>query len=656
MQMKYYRIVSIVFLFFIVSCGGGGGSTESSNETPSSGYTYDDANVTDINKPLGKDLTKASATLKEIDAIANIQKIEAAWLIGEWASYDSEGVSFKATFQDDGTYKTDMTIIKDGKSTIKSATGKWFVYQKEGVSIKHLFLTDDSNPLSVEDYPLEQEGPDGFRILHSYKNRIARSSLYSRLSTDIARYPGMFLLGSFRYLVPASELKPTAFRELTYTLRKDGTIKLHDKYDEININSADIHRQNDYTGTWTLDVAHATLNIDIEGQKVALSIRGFSTKGLSLSNLQNNASLYWERVGEGKLRASVVNMEGEYQSKNQESYFSIRKNGDGYLIDYVDGSLDDLRFFNTEATVSDNGDLHMIMPAGANKGEEAILRAGYNRLIIKKGFTLPDSNLQKVSNHPIAVNNESILGTWRSALYSNIDNLSHMLYASFFKDGTFIDEEGYGNYTFDGQQLQMKKTCQAPKVYTPFSGLHTLKMEVSYSPVPGLRDWGEEGSKIGETLLKHSLDAYQTQNSPKLKPHPTIKGAYLFEKETEFSALLASENYISYTLGADGKGTYHTGNLGATGYDYNDNWTHLPGFGLAFGIKYFIVQEKGKEYIVYYPQGIVLIHGDVTFDFIDEIKNNNKGNVKIVELYHRRTAICEHDSTDSYYVVPLDKN
>ena len=70
---------------------------------------------------------------------------------------------------------------------------------------------------------------------------------------------------------------------------------------------------------------------------------------------------------------------------------------------------------------------------------------------------------------------------------------------------------------------------------------------------------------------------------------------------------------------------------------------------LTYGIRYFIVQQSGKEYIVYYPRGVVITYAANTVDFITEVKNTYKENVRVVELYHRRTAICE----DGNLVVPL---
>ena len=583
----------------------------------------------DINKVPGDDLTKASEVLKKINSIPTIKKIEAPWIYGEWYAYEDGGLSYKATFHKDGTYTSETTRIQNGKSSAERSSGKWYIYEKPGVNVKHLFLTKENSPFYIDNMPIEQEGPDGFRLLYTGEQPVNRSILYIRSTTNIAIYPEMNLIGRYHYL-------SSDYTEFIYTLLKDGTFIVS-------------NQNNEYKGTWSLDVANAKLNIRLNGEYLSFSIIDSYSDSLMLKNHQNNEELYWEKLNEGKLVASVVNIAGEYQSRKSESYISIRKNSNGYLVDYYHGDLQSLEFSSLPATADANGDLHMILPQGhLDAGKEVILRAGYNRIIMLQGFTLVDHGMQKVSNKPIVPNNSSILGTWRNNIWGG-----HMEYISFFKNGTYRADDGYGKYSFDGTKLQMKKTCKPLKTYKPFSSLHTLELDVSYSQVPGLHNWGDEGSKINEILFKHDLDYYQTKNSPKLKPNPEVKGTYLFANETNFDALVSPSDFISYTFHADGKGLYHLGNIGPTYLDNNNVWRQATNSGLGYGINYFIVQEKGKEYIVYYPKGVVLSYIANRFNFIDEIKN--KKDVRIVELYHRRTTICDYDSISGYNIVPLSK-
>jgi len=655
-KRKFKISLSIIALFslLLVACKSGTDSTNLGRlaATSYSLNNFDNTSAPNINNVPGKDLTTAMATLQEIASLENIQPTSAAWIVGEWASYDSSGVSYKASFRNDGSYKAEVVLMQEGKSFSQIATGKWFVFKKANTSWYQLFLSDDSDPLSLENFPLEQEGADGFRIIHSYSQPIARSTLYSRLSTDIAIYPGMFFLGDYNYLAPGDF---NEFRNISFSFRKNGKLRVYDKLDVINMNSEDSHTQKQYSGSWQLDAANARLIMNIEGERFRFSIQGVSTAGISLISLDTGNEVYWEKLNEGTLKSSLINIEGEYQSQNSESYFSIRPQGSGYLVDYFSDTLDFMSFFDVPATVTTDGDLQLFFPAGHfNEGKEIILRAGYNRLIMLKGFDIKDNNLQKVSSLPLAINPLSIQGTWRNALLSDAAHLSQMNYIDFYQSGKFSSTDGYGTYSFDGQNISLHKTCENKQSYKPSFSNHTLDLEIPNSAVPGLRDWGEEGSAIAEMVFKHKLDVYQLQNSPKLKPHPDIKDVYLFAQETKFRALVTYDDFISYTLSADGTGTYHAGNIGAQGIGYSGEWVSLPNFGFTYGIKYFIVQEAGKEYIVYYPSGVNLIYGDSQITYIDEIKNKNKDNVRIVELYHRRTAICESDE-NSLISIPLDK-
>ena len=424
-----------------------------------------------------------------------------------------------------------------------------------------------------------------------------------------------------------------------------------EKVDIINISSDDVHQVNHYEGTWQLDTTqqNAKLIVNLEGNRFEFNINEVSSIGMTLTNNATAANLYWGKEGEGKFVSSVTHMEGEYQSITGEDYFSIRRNGNGYLVDYVSNLLGFSSFHNQPATVSANGDLHLITPAGqAGAGEEIILRMGYNRLIMLKGFTgQTDNNMQKVSRTPISNTSTPLLGAWRDTISAL--RAGQMGYINFYQDGTYKYAGGYGTYTFDSQTLKMDETCHASKIYHPTFADHKLDLDINRSAVPGLRDWGETGSKVGEYLFKHALDVYQLQNSPKLKAHPSINGVYVFAKSTKFSSLNSGGSFTSFSMEADGTGSYHIGNTSRP-YLENDYWQTLPNDGLGYGIRYFILQQSGKEYIIYYPRGIAITYSANTVDFITEVKNEYKENVRVAELYHRRTAICE----DGNIVTPLD--
>lgn len=631
----------------LIGCGSSGNQNNHSRQTATGNSNASPSTISDINAIPGKDLSTASKVLKAINDLPDVEPIPANWIHGEWVSYDSKGISYKTTFNADGSYKTEITVISKGKSTTESKTGKWRVYQKTGNTTYQLFITSDGNPYSVENYPMEQEGADGFRIVHSYQIPLARSRLYSRADTDIAIYPGMFLLGTYTYNPPARSFNE--FRKNSYTLRKDGSFKMIEKVDVINLSEPDVHEVNQYDGRWRLDTGggEAKLIVTFDDGEFTFKIDAASTTGLSL----DNQSLYWEKVDEGKLRSSVAHMEGEYQSSTGEDYFSIHRDADGYLVDFVSNYFPDTSFKNLPATVLPNGDLQLITPEGhIGAGSQKILRMGYNRLIMLKGFDgQTDKNMQKISHTPIAHTSTPLLGAWRDTISAL--RVGQMGYINFYQDGTYKYTHGYGTYTFDSQTLKMDETCQESKIYHPTFADHKLDLDINRSAVPGLRDWGESGSKVGEYLFKHALDVYQLQKSPKLKAHPGINGVYVFAKAAKFRALNGSGSFTSFSLEADGTGSYHIGNTSRP-YLENGYWQTLPNDGLGYGIKYFILQEAGKEYIVYYPRGIAISYDNSNFNFIAEVKNEYKENVRVVELYHRRTAICE----DGNIVVPLDRS
>ncbi len=606
----------------------------------------------DINHVPGVDLSTASATLNAITNINNLQKINATWLQGEWASYDPKGISHKISFTPDGKYQHESTTLKDGKTSVAQSTGKWRVYEKTGTQRYYLYLTDDTNPYSLQDFPVEPVGTDAFRLVNQYKYPVSRSILYSRLNDPFTIYPGMNFIGTFENTLAYID-SDLNYHTLYLTFNKDGSLKFED-YDVTTDLDGVLTRSE--TGTWRLDTQKTQLIIRLDSDTADEIFTILSTSYRSFNwRTQHGGKTYWTRTKTGIIRPdySAANMQGEYQAQKDESYFSIRRNGQGYIVDYIDDSLDFLSFKNVPAEQLDNGDLSLTFPPGHfNAGKPIILRAGYNRLVRIKGFAL-GKNFQKVSKYPVTQEPVSVLGGWRNAIFSAS---GFMNYVNFYKDGTFKASQGYGKYTVDSNnKITMKKTCESPKTYNPSFADHRLGLNVPYSPLPGLRDWGDEGSEVGQILFKHALDAYQTAKSPRLKPYPGRNGAYLFQNETHFRALLTSSDFISYTLKPDGTGTYHAGNIGLQGLGYSDQWVTLPGFGLSYGIKYFIVQQGDKEYIVYYPSGYLLVQiNNFSSTYIDQIKAANGKNIRVVELYHRRTAICEHDSTDSYYILPLD--
>ena len=595
-----------------------------------------------INEPSGRDLSTAEATIKAISEIKDIEQDSAIWLYGEWMSYDDSGGSYKLIFHDDGSYDYENTIINNGKTVVASSKGQWFVFTKLKSQKHHLFLTDNNNPFFLDNYPLEQESNNAFRIINQYGG-LSRSMLYVRSNQDYAIYPGMALIGTFTQS-NAYQANDNSDHSLSYSFSKDGSFVYKDFIAGFDFQDKIVES---ILGTWWLDTANSKLVIHADGADYRFKIESLSSNSMSLIE-ENGTKSYWSKTFSYLPSIEITNMQGEYQSLEDESYFSIRQTYSGYFVDFHSNFLDFMNFNNLAAKQLANGDLQLFFPAGHfNEGKEIILRASYNRIMAIKGFDVIDNNIQKVSKYPITKNSSDILGGWRSSIFSAS---GFMQYLFFYDQNIFISTDGYGQYSFDGRQIILKQTCSTPKVYNPSFSNHSLDLDADYSAVPGLRDWGQTGAELGRVLFKHDLDSYQKHNSPILKPHPNIDSGYLFAQEQQFWTLLAGDNYISYRLEPNGTGTWHSGALERSGYDVFDNWQEIPGYSLSYRIKYFIKQEADKEYIVYYPSGIALLEIDNKYSTIADIKNSND-DIRVVELYHRRTTICE----DGKYVLPLQK-
>jgi hypothetical protein len=362
---------------------------------------------------------------------------------------------------------------------------------------------------------------------------------------------------------------------------------------------------------------------------------------------------------------------GEYRDRSSASYVSIKKDGDAFLVDMVEQSDNADRYFQVPATLLSNGDLSLTIPSSDtynfNAGKKVVMRAVYNQLhfleIPTTLFASSDTlQMEKVSKYPFTPTN-SIQGGWTNSLLKSSGYMSSI---KFLQDGTFFDTglEGqleYGQYSINGTNVTFHKTCKAPETKEfSFDGHWLLLNSSTYNPsfngvtynhVPGMDAFGEHNSVISQVMFEHAMDRYKVANAPRLIPHPQISGVYLFGDQIRYDA-----TYASFTLMPDGTGRLFSGSIDHFEDYYTEEWLGSQTTGGIFGLKYFVLLEKEKEYLVYYYDGAFIGDYD-NVHTIGEVEGNIK-DVKVAEIFHGRTALC-HDYIDDDssvgIIMPLKK-
>ena len=398
------------------------------------------------------------------------------------------------------------------------------------------------------------------------------------------------------------------------------------------------------------------MRVDGKVEEYTLSSE-FDANGPSIALKQKGSeeSIHWKKVEDISINSSNDLFVGEYREHDGTDYITIRKNGDNYLVDirYRFLKVDDL-----EAKINNDGNLEMNTPHDYYDDTLLVFKAGYNRLIVVKDEASSISQMkyiEKVSSHLLPKENSTIFGAWNTKNFSTEDYADIEYYmhdGTFFKTG-IGGNIVYGTYTFDGQKVTTTSTCEAPNIRdVSFEGRYFENI-LTYYPIAGIKSFGKAGSKMESIQFQHQLDYYQTKNGVKLKPHPKLENAYLFTEFRQFNDL-----YNWFKLEPDGTGTFFAGSTLWYEEDFTGVWNQEVNSHL-YNIKYMVVFEEGKEYLIYYYEGINVNYSGynsqtTVLDYTETIKDAKK-----VEIFHGRTALCykvgDQDRSKGI-VLPMDIN
>jgi hypothetical protein len=627
---KISFLLTLLAVLFLSACGGGGSSSTTKHDTVKN--TGKEIGI------IGEDLTTPKATLKKIKEIPEFSKVDFPWLSGNWASYAVPGLGMQdrmLNFKTDGTYTyKDITLRTKTKS---AQDGKYTVYEHTSSNWYYLFLIPNKNSV-ITSYLFEKEDKNSFRLINKYKYPAFSSSfLYTRIGTNTpAVYPGMSFLGTYQYTDHTDIINGSYKNVYHYIFKEDNTL-LKRHYFDVDYNKYEL--RSEIKGAWKINQDNFQLEIILNGKLDKYSLTSeFDAKGpsISIKNDKDSDSIHWKKIKDIAIVSTDDQFVGEYREHDGTSYISIDKRGGSY---WVDIHYSFLKVENLEAHINQDGDLEMSPPNRYQNNTLLVLRAGYNRVIVVKDEASSISQmdyLEKVSKYKLPKTNATIYGGWKTRNFAT-DKFVDLQY--YMHDGSYFETDVgghiiYGTYTFDGAQVTTNRTCKSPSVRdVSFKG-PIFKNILSYYPVIGIKSFEESGSKLESILFKHQLHVYQSKNNVKLKPHPKLNGAYVFAKEREFNDV-----YNYFKLKPDGTGTFFAGSSLYYEDDFTGEWNQHTNSHL-FNIKYMVLFEDDKEYLVYYLSGISVNYSGynsttTVLNYTETIKD-----AKMVELFHGRTALC----------------
>ncbi|MCK5829205.1 MAG: hypothetical protein KAH20_02780 [Methylococcales bacterium] len=638
---------------FVYVLGGAFGNTPVNAGTIQEVFTLLNSNIGTQTVPFGpgarsgtssasQRLSVPEKTIAAINNINGLNKIAGDWLAGEWGTFyfdNGRVVEEKINFNLDGTYQSESINKK-----VNQEHGKWLLVASPEKDSMNLTLWNSTGALAGS-YPIEREGNNSFRLINQSSKPDVRSILFTN-SAAVARFPGMFFLGNFEYI----NYKGAANRHLfRYHFNNNGTVRrlIYGDF------SLDRKLQSDTTGTWSINSDSSQFQLTFADQAEHFTIKNATSSTVSMYTSKTEYQ-YWKRFQESIL-PNVDPFVGEFQGNKTQGYLSIKKAGNNYLIDVVEGHRSGKAYYQVPGTVLDNGQLSITVPKQYNGDTQLIMQAGYNRLIVKETpgtFFLPINDnyyMEKVSRKPLTSNPVNIFGQWR-----NTSSVGKGTYYIFLDDGHYYRSSvsyEYGTYRLSGNSISMTPSCGDSYTNNFEIADHRIKLNtISYNPVPGIRELGNIGTQLENTLFKSQLDRFLETNGAKLKPHPLYAGVFVFAEETKFST-----GYVAMTFKPDGTGNQFSGSI----LDIYDAWdlrrfigTRIDSF--LFNIDYYVAIDGDKESVVYYNNGgwVSDYRGVLKFGSF----KGNPNSAKELKLYHGRSAVCYTiTNNDGGIVLPIKK-
>ena len=647
-------------IFVLVSCSGGGSSTKPINNAgdneKTDGSDGGSTNATTINS---FPLAKPAKALAEIALIPGMRQVDAEWIVGNWAASSQLNMSgrydrsismtdYLYSFDADGTFSDESVKLGVSEDAVESSSGSWAVYLHLEADRYYLFLSVDDS--YVLDYPLERDGENTLRIQRKYKLPLERSKLLTRLgSASSAIYPGMGLLGTFQYKDYFGDDDKYLYE---YEFSDDNQVTRH-IYGDYSYNYA---LQSSVSGTWSITNEGQTLQLDLNGEgRTDFAIGNASEVTVVMTDVAQDDQR-WVKTKEPTSVGVYSPIAGEYRERDGDSYINIIKNGSDYLVDVWPEYSNDGQYLSISATSLGNDELSFTIPAGGfNEGKEVTLKVSNNKLqfVERPGtFFVSTDIFDKVSSHPRYEYNNSIIGGWSHALWHTTRGYS---YEHYLDNGTYyanVNNGYYGDYEQIGDQLKLQVTCESPEYRALSNVSGNLKQkDITYGPIPGTAALGQAGSEITRIMFEHAYDRYGLENAPKLKAHPSISHAFLYEEEVRYDAI-----HANFTLKPDGTGSFFSGSVEYYEDVFTGDWLGSQTTGGSFDTEYFVIREQSKEYLVYYYTGAFF--GDYNnIATLGSVEGNIK-DAKIAEIYNRRTAICyqyQNPGDGSGVIMPLVK-
>ncbi len=627
-------ITLFVTFFLLVSCGGSGSSKSSSSGASGSTNSSHEIDI------IGKNFSTPKAVFKKIAQMAEFSEIKPSWLTGSWASSSAPGLGAQDRyykFNLDGTFDAKSITLRTKKTT--AFDGVYKIYKHNNSPWSVVLLVPNSNKV-ITSFILEPVNKQSFRLINKYKYPAFGSSfLYTKLDSQSPMvYPGGYFLGTYQYVDHTNILDGSYKNVYHYVFSADKTVFKKHFYD------SDL--QSITEGSWRINEQSYQLEMDFSGplEKYSLTTE-FDPDGpmISLKKEGVEDSLHWKKINDVQITTTLDRFVGEYRDHDGVSYLTIKKdtNTGGYLVDisyaFYQGS-------NIVPIINDDGYLEMTIDDGYYD-RKLILKPGYNRIIkVKDGIISQMEYLEKISRHILPKQTKTIVGGWNTRNYSTgkyVDFQYYLNDGSFFRTG-IGGEVIYGAYTYENNTLTTKRDCRdtSTRNEVKLEGIY-LDNILTYYPVAGFSSFGEAGSDLESLLFKHQLHVYQTKQNVKLKPHPEIKGAYLFTKKREFNDV-----YNYFKLNSDGTGTFFAGSSLYYEDDFGGTWNQEINSHF-YNIKYLVVLDNNKERLLYYHHGAsVHYSGHRSETLFLDLKETIE-DARSVELFHGRTALC--------YRIPNDK-
>lgn len=605
----------LTFLCFISVLSACGGSVGENPVAPPAG---DSTPIAGLNTPLAD----TQNVFAELDALADLKRVAAGWLNGSWASFnhDNETVTnSRYQFNGDGSYQYEKRYYDEEQSAYSDA-GSWRVYQQTDTEFYYLFLVDGNGDLI--DLPMEREGDNGFRLIYPYGRPTAYSSLYARLGSTDAIYPGMQFLGTYETI----DYDDDQNHRTVYEFLSDGTVS-REVYGDFTYDRALQYRD---AGTWSVDnnlKLHLTLNGRTRTFTMGTQSAGSVFKG-SLYPEGEDGYEYWTKLFENPVLPEADPLVGEYRSSFYTDYIIVRKENGRYLVDFSDNDYRDL-----EAEKLPNGNLRMTLPAAPDgytyyEGDIVELEAGYNHLFFAQrssaSFMVTGGFYQKTTRFPFPEVQPALTGGW---ITSPSRAFSRKAYLYFLSDGRYyFDNSGssgiyQGRYSIEGDSVGLKRICEDKETAAIDFRRHYLEFEgIDFGPVPGIATMGDTGLKIKELVFSHKHDLFKQQYGPALSAHPGLDKAYLFAEAQAFTGL---NSKLELQSNGDGEFT---------------NWSDDGSLFLTLGLKYFITVQDGLEYFAFYYTGDT--YGTYVTSAGSDVEPETVADARLRALYNGRTNLC----------------